>query len=363
MDHISIHLIALIAWLIVFLPAPIYFLSTGLRKFHKYQSFFRDPDFFQEYFRLYCPTEKLSSSETLESLQARFEKNFKRKHGFHNYVFPWILIGMVSGIGICLITRHVMISWFHPGQIKAGAYLFPLFNPIALYAFLGAYMWVAYDQIARLQNKNFSQYNLYQGCYRFLFAIPIGFAFSYLLESHIAPAVVFFLGAFPVSTIMKYGRRLVQQNLKLGDNEENSHSDLEQLQCVNTAQAERFFEEGVETVLMLAYTDPVDISKRANFDFNYALDGISQALLWIYLGERMNKDGKDKAILIRSMGLRGSVEAISLFEAVKAGNADSKVCFAEIAKVLEISEAGLTNTFIEVTEDPYAKFVYKMWGI
>src|SRR5438552_3981454 len=89
--HYSIYLISLIAWLIVVLPTPIYLLSAGLRKFHKYQAFFIDRDFFQQYFKLYYPGEQVSDADALESLRIRFAKNFQKQHGFRNYVTPWTL--------------------------------------------------------------------------------------------------------------------------------------------------------------------------------------------------------------------------------------------------------------------------------
>ena len=45
---------------------------------------------------------------------------------------------------------------------------------------------------------------------------------------------------------------------------------------------ERYKDEGITTICGLAYADPIDLTIRTNFDFNYVVDCVSQALMWIY---------------------------------------------------------------------------------
>ena len=80
------------------------------------------------------------------------------------------------------------------------------------------------------------------------------------------------------------------------------------MQSIGKSNAERFKDEGVTTISGLAYADPIDLTIRTNFDFNYVVDCVSQALMWIYFGKK-----KDYAKLF-PLSLRGAQEVAAVMD-------------------------------------------------
>jgi hypothetical protein len=130
--------------------------------------------------------------------------------------------------------------------------------------------------------------------------------------------------------------------------------------------AESFEDEGIDTVASLAWVDPVDLTIRTNLDFNYVLDCMSQALLWVYF--------QDKTKQLYSYSLRGSQEAMGLVsclqgitypwdpsQALTGEQARAKATLTNISANLQMSEAALLTTLHQVCEDPYTKFIYEVW--
>jgi hypothetical protein len=169
----------------------------------------------------------------------------------------------------------------------------------------------------------------------------------------------FFLGAFPTSTLFTAARRFANQQLKLGDDPASGKLELEQLQSIGKEGAERFKDEGISTISQLAYADPVDLTIRTNFDFNYITDCISQALLWIYLGNQLQN--------LAIFSLRGAYEANCLVEDLQKSSANAQQALADVTAVLvankvQISMRTLQMTLEQAAYDPYTKFLVDIWS-
>lgn len=186
----------------------------------------------------------------------------------------------------------------------------------------------------------------------------MGFSFSAILNEPLGVPFAFFLGTFPANTLYVYGRRFVDQKLGIGEQNVAGKSELEQLQGINRTEVERFQEEGILNILQLAYTNPVDLTFRTNFEFNYVVDCISQALLWLYLGEHGAK--------LRVRGLRNAQDVYILFERLKSKDAREKKTaeqtLASTAAALGLREEELRHALINVAQDPYTEFICNVWG-
>jgi hypothetical protein len=169
--------------------------------------------------------------------------------------------------------------------------------------------------------------------------------------------VAFFVGAFPTTTFFQIARRFAAKQLSLGDDPVAGALELESLQCVNKANAERFQDEGINTIAQLAYCDPIDLTLRTNFDFNYVVDCVSQALLWIYL--------PNKGETLVGYSLRGAQEAGSLVAAVKGfvpGEQARAITVLNAAAVaLKLPSDALQLTLETVAEEPYTQFLQRVW--
>jgi hypothetical protein len=239
----------------------------------------------------------------------------------------------------------------------------------------GAFMWVISDELDRLRRRDFTTSDVYYYVFRVLIAIPFGWA---LAQTHIGPEqsaltlaitvpIAFFLGAFPTTTLFTIARRFVSQTLKLGDDQQSGDLELEKLQSVVKSNAERFQDEDVNTITGLAYSDPIDLTIRTNFDLNYVVDCVSQALMWIYFGEESKE--------LFSLSLRGAQEIHALVywgttpvdptdpnAPTQAEQDEAKQALQAAAAKLGMDPIAFMATINQIAEDPYTIFLRDIWA-
>ena len=337
-----------IGWIFLFIPSIVYLFTAWNTRFEMLKAVF-DENRLKLYFKQFYPSEKnLEPGEYSE----RFENKYFKNYGKRRYIIPLILLGIISGLGMLLVA-YDLFCW-----LKIYNQLRPI-NPIAISAFLGAYMWVAIDQLQRFRNRDFTYHDVYNCSLRFFIAIPLGVSFAALFKDTVGITTAFFLGAFPLQTLLKYGRRFVNDKLKVNTpTDDDPSNELEQLQSINKEEAERYRAEGITNILQLAYSDPIDLTMRTNFDFNYVVDCISQSLLRLYIG-------KEKIDTLCPLSIRGAQEVVVLFEYLHSNNLEKWIIaegnFKEISAALKISENSLNMTLLEVQADPYTKFINSIW--
>jgi hypothetical protein len=335
-----------IAWIFLLIPSISYLRTAWKTRFEMLKAIL-DENALKIYFEQFYPSKKNIQNNNLIK---EFELLFNQHHGRKKYLIPIILLCVISGIGILFVANNLLF-W-----LKIDPFFAPL-PPITISAFLGAYMWVAYDQFYRFRTRDFNYHDVYNCSFRFIIAVPLGLSFAAIFKDSVVITSAFLLGSFPTQTLFKFGRRFMTQKLYIKNQEDEVSNELEKLQCINREEAERYREEGTTNICQLAYSDPVDLTIRTNFDFNYVVDCISQALLWLYVGKNLDK--------LHPLGIRGAQEAYQLNNCLNSQNNDEKAMaegnFREIAKVLNITENTLKMTLFEVTEDPYTQFLCNVW--
>jgi len=224
------------------------------------------------------------------------------------------------------------------------------------YALAGAYLWIVSDLIQRYRQRDLVPGALYAATFRIVIAIPTAYAIAAILTDAVAPTFAFLLGAFPTDTLMLIMRRTVSKRFGLGDESDaNKKHELEILQGVNTAIAEKLSDIGVSTLLQLAYEDPIQLTMRTNLSFSFAIDIVSQALAALYID-------LDKA---RKYSVRGAQEASTLYEALSKKSAatrkGARAIVAALAKDLGVRPEALEQSLSQISEDPYTKFLREIW--
>lgn len=279
-----------------------------------------------------------------------FRADFTKWYGRRYYLFP--VVGLAILTAICGWWSCVNLwDW------TSGARNIESMRGLVAAAIAGAFLWIISDEIDRLRRRDFTSFDVYYYVFRILIAVPFGWALTRLqVTLQVGIPVAFFLGAFPTSTLFTLARRLAGQQLKLGEDPASGKLELESLQSVGKDIAERFKDEGISTITQLAYADPLDLTIRSNFDFNYVVDCISQALLWIYLGDSV----KD----LEAYSLRGAQEVAYFYSSLTQQTPDPNtvVALQEIASVkLKMAKEALQCTMQQVAEDPYTVFLCKIW--
>ena len=352
---ILINAVCFLGWILVLWPAFFYLISKAgwAERRQKIFTHFTAPAL-KLYFGLYFPSINIKG-ESDAKLTERFKKHYGCYYGRRHAVIPLLLLAVVAGLGMWG-TAETLKTW----QTQHGSFAWP---PIILSAFLGAFTWVASDQLSRLRQRDFSTGDIYNGVFRFLVASPFGVALGAVSPKGAGVAVAFLIGVFPTTTLFTIGRRIASKHLGLGDDQAAVRSDLEILQNVGKANAERFSDEGVSTIAELAWTDPVDLAVRTNFDFNYVSDCMSQALLAVYVGEDIKKLGP--------FSLRGAMEAAAMIkdmgkdiESVNptSEQRDARTGLTQAAAALNMDPKALRYTLTAVAGDPYTDFIWQIWG-
>ncbi|MGA3068299.1 MAG: hypothetical protein ABSF29_15750 [Tepidisphaeraceae bacterium] len=291
-----------LAWLLAIVPVLYYLGSNSGWKMRKQRILlsFKESAL-DKYYKLYFPARKKLVADNAATFEADYRKYYGRKH----FVVPVILLSLISAIGLWGAAQTTLV-WL---GASAGLKALPA---MAVSSIMGAYTWVIYDQLRRLRSGDFARGDVGNAAFRFVIAVPFGYALG-VFDPTFGVGLAFLVGVFPTRTLFTFGRRLFNQQFKMGEAGSKGTSELEQLQNVGRTVAERFQDEGITTIAQLAWNDPIDMTIRTNLDFNFVVDCMSQSLLAIYVGSDLQKLAK--------YSLRGAQEVTALLDALK-GSAD-----------------------------------------
>lgn len=312
-----------------------------------------DPQAIKEYFDHFYRAElpKLLRDGDLErALEDLYDQRFGRR----TYILPFVIFAIALATLVGVIATQIITGPLHWSGVTV--------ETTGLYALAGGYLWVVYDIIARYRHRDLVPSALYGYVFRFLICIPLAYTVTWILPADdVRSAIAFCLGVFPTSTLMLVLRRQAAQRLGLGDDPSREKPELEALEGVNTALAEKFSEIGVTTMLQLAYDDPIQLAMRTNLSFAFIVDLISQALLNVY---------NLPVAIAKDYSVRGSIEAAELFEAAIGvylhEDPDSQnratTVITELATGYSVSETIMRRILEDVYNDPYNKLIRKIWA-
>jgi hypothetical protein len=297
------------------------------------------------YFDRFC------NAREVGDLQAEFATYYDQRFGAISYRFP------ITIYAASLVTAML---WIAASASQVGA-LSPVFVPApgVAWALAGAYFWVVQDLLSRFVRRDLAPATLYGYSFRFVICIPIAYALAFILNLQsgggLHAALAFLLGVFPTNTLVKIIRRQVLQRFGLGDEAAATRYELEDLQGVTTAVAERFSDLGVATNVQLAYEDPIQLTMRMNLPFRFIIDVMSQALLAIYC---KNLD------VLRRYSIRGSMDAATLYDELHVRDDEVKkrarVVIDTISAELGMLPSTLEKVFREIEGDPANQFLTEL---
>ena len=353
LDPHSIELACLVGWVVLLLPAVVYLWITWPNRRRFLLDRFSTKSirlYYKQFFPSSAPGRFRKRRPEKEDIKAQFRKDFDSLYGRRHYILPLGLLSLISGIGMWVTARSLQ-AWVGNSSIKP-------FPPIVISAFLGAYAWVLFDQFARFRTGDFTAHDVYAGIYRFLIAIPLGISLAKFAKDEVGVAVAFLLAAFPTATLFKFSRRLASKNLKLGEEEKDGKLELEKLQSVGRSNAERYLDEGISTIAELAWANPIDLTIRTNRELNFVIDSVSQALLWVYFEDDVQK--------LYPLSLRGAQEVCTLFDDLASDEPKirhaAEQTLKKAAGLLGLDEESVKYTLITVKDDPYAQFLFGIWA-
>ncbi|MGE8126052.1 hypothetical protein ACQKQD_03655 [Methylobacterium sp. NPDC080182] len=312
-----------------------------------------------------------------------FDEFYNNWYGRKYLVFPSAIFIFVASINAYVIgsTGEAMLHKYN-GILLENPYLnVPL---TACAAAAGSYAFVSWDIILRVARRNLSASDILGNTIRLSIAIPIGYAFGSLVKDEVGPFISFAVGAFPLQSVQTALQRLSNKQLGLEAVSDMASEKVTRLSGVDQTTAERIGDADINTIAQLAYCDPIQLTMRTHLPFAYISDIVGQALVWIYMGDKLDN--------LRLIGLRGAVEINLFIEDLVAAklnyrlnpetgdiitnikdddfctsdlsSAKACICVAilcSIPKKLGMTQAEFINTAREIAEDPYTKFLTQTW--
>jgi hypothetical protein len=176
----------------------------------------------------------------------------------------------------------------------------------------------------------------------------IAYVWLSIFAANVAILVSFGTGFFSVQFILKQIRKMAIT--KFGDKiQVEFSSDLSKLQGLSSQTIDRLEEEDILNCQTLAYCDPIKILYKTHYQMKVILDWVDQALLYIYVGDKI----KD----LHKSGIRGITEFAILYESEhKAKVIDS------LRRILD-STPELVENFLDVTyNDPHIRFIWNLFS-
>lgn len=348
--QICLATIVCVAGIFIIMAPVIRYVSVGWRAKRREILDCLNADARLDYFKMFC---RAQATPDASKCTAEFEQMYDRWYGRRLFTVPAVLLCIASSLSVVLMV----LSIFH--QVKFIS-INPAFDlqPIAIAALAGAYMWIVNDLTSRSRRLDMAPADVHLSTLRTVVAIPMGYALSSIAAESIGPAIAFSLGAFPLATIASILRKFSYKQLGIEATAEESSDDIIKLQGVNRAISERLSNEDLNTIPQLAYCDPVQITMRSGLGFNFVTDCISQALAWMYFEDSLAK--------LRPIGLRGAVEIASLMVdfyglAPEDRKAPAASVLAMAALAIGQDPTSIEETFRQIADDPYTKFLYNIW--
>jgi len=226
------------------------------------------------------------------------ENLFNLYYGPITYVLPIVMNVAVISLGVMVGMIRVGV----PFALPPGTATLVSSAPLTLsLGFAGAYLLSLYDTLRRARSSDLSVYSLHFTWVHMVLASILAPLVSKAFTTGVAEVVAFGVGAFPLKDTFDYLKSMTRKKLDLtADPEEVKQLPLGLVQGLDRLAVERLEEEGITSLVDLAYFDPVKLLLKTNKPWAWVIDVIDQALLINYTGAKIEP--------LRLIGIRGSIE-------------------------------------------------------
>jgi hypothetical protein len=316
-------------WIVCFfVGAPYPLLTLSYRRTLNYklrtlQSFMANNSLFAAYVRRFG--KRGDSDKAVDEL-------FGLTYHWTTYALAVIMNVLVIAVAVCICAVRGGISMGLPDALNIRLEAVPI---TALLGLVGAYVLGLYDMLGRYRSGDLYPAYLH---FNWLHMVVAGFL-APLLSQAFTPAVAypvaFGIGIFPLKDSLDAARKYASKKLELSPaTPATEGSALSKIQGMTQETIDRLEEEGITSTVHLGYFDPIKLLLRTNIPWVILLDFMDQSVLFNYLGEQMS--------LVRSIGVRGSIEVAAIGQRLYEGSDEDKRC-ARIAIQLLASRLSSTE--------------------
>lgn len=264
-----------------------------------------------------------------------FKTEFKAEYGHLRYALAIIVGSAFSGLVVFFLATGPF------GRFLSGS---PdnLAPPPLQVALLGAFTWNLFLLLSSYEMLDLVPSTFYWMPFRYIVAIIAGLIGTYIFKEP-GVAIIFAL----MATIIPYPRLLEFLRSRVPGMKEAHAAEppLWKIQGMQEVTIDRLAALGIYTTQELAYSDPLMLLFRTNFQPKVVIDWIDQSLLYNYVGENIKE--------LRVRGIRGSIEMTGL--------KDGDPVLEPISKILKITQSELLYIRDKLLNDYQVKLISTLW--
>jgi hypothetical protein len=282
---------------------------------------------------------------------------FQRLYGNWLYIYPLTITFCLTAIATVTILARAGVVL--PGVSDAVVQKIAAIPTTAAAGIVGGFVWGLYDSLQRAQQACLTPSALHFVWFRLLIGASLAPLVVSALAAGLQTPAAFFVAALPVADLIAYAKKVSTERLGIDPTGESPEPPtLHHLQGLTAKVIDSLAGAGVDSTEHLAHADPINVLLRTNLSWKVILDLIDQALLFNYVG--------DKIQLFRPSGIRGSVEFAMVGESLASGDITSQerasALVDRLAAQTAIDRALIENAIQTMTRDLQVHLVKELWG-
>lgn len=345
--------VPVIWWFIFVLPATVYPLICWAywRIVNHKRQMIRELLKSQKRMEIYIQTYAPAGQTQKEPFASLFEVTYHRT----SYIIAIAINVFVVTVAMELGFARAYLPNDLPVELESRAQIMPV---AVLAGIAGAYLWGLYEILRKYRAADLSTISLHFIWVRMLLAAVLGALIAATTKGPVDLMVAFGLGALPIRELMGFITSRTRNQLQIADQRTQVEAPtLHKLQGLDREVIDRLADEGITSAQHLAYSDPIKLLLRTNFEWKIILDFVDQAVLYSYVG--------DKIELLRFLGIRGAIEMGDFEWYLDEQESKSKGGRAQLLNAVaeKIGEEPLCleNLLKTIKWDPHAAFIRMLW--
>lgn len=267
-----------------------------------------------------------------------FETEMRGEYGRIQYFFGFFVASGVTG----LVLHYLGTSSL--GAFLAGSTT-ALPTPVQV-GLLGAFAWNLWLLLNSYDKLDLPPSTFYWMPFRYVVGVVSGlFANQVLKSGEVANIFALVASAIPYPTLLEF----LRNKIAVFKEAHAGEPPIWKIQGMPQDTIDRLATLGIRTTQEMAYSDPLMLLFRTNFQPKIVIDWIDQCLAYNYFGDQLGDDLK----LLRARGIRGSIEL--------SGLKDNDPALPEIAQILKVTPNELKYFRNKLLNDYQLKLISTLW--
>jgi hypothetical protein len=293
--------------------------------------------------------EEKEACEVAKSMVKSTEERIKYVYGVKNYIFPFLLICLVSIVGWFLVFTqgHQLINFAILDEL-----ILEIPSSI-LIGFVGGWFYSFYGIVNRYRTADIPPGFVIQCASQMLFAGAVAYFATTVSPQATKPIFAFCVGFIPYAALSNYLRLTASSRFGIDkdqpSNEPEKDTSINTLEGLGREDVSRLREDGILTIHHLANANPITMYLVTSYRMSQIIDWVNIAYLRKYID-------KEKAEGLKLMGILGAIGIAS----VEVNSSNAKLIGA-IASEIKKNGVFVKNLITNFKKNPKIKILERLW--